>query len=123
MGVRGVGRLGDGLPYTACGSGLALLRHLLLHIVHVLGEGGELDIHVVLLQLSSDFSGGEAALFHVTERRIKGSDGFAERHFVVAFERLFLVLEIGKFRQNPADSLSIGFDHRFILSTCFITSG
>jgi len=119
IGVCGAVSLGCRLLYAARGARLALLGHILRHIVHVLGERGEFDIHSVLLQLFSDFSGGEAALFHISKCRIKGADSLAERHFVVAFECLFLVLEIGKFRQNLADSLSIGFDHRFILSTSF----
>ena len=114
MGVRGVSGLGCRLLYAARGAGLVLLGHLLLHIVHVLGEGREFDIHSVLLQFFSDFSGTEAAFFHVAKRRIKGTDGLTKRHFVVAFKRLFLVLKVGKFRYNLAEDLSIGRHSVFI---------
>ena len=120
---RRSGGLGCRLLYAACGAGLALLGHLLLHIVHVLGEGREFDVHSVLPQLFSYFSGGEATLFHVAKRRIKGADGFAERHFVVAFKRLFLVLKIGKLRYNLAEDFSIGRHSVFIPFDGFLTSG
>jgi len=123
MGVRGVGRLRGGLLYAARGARLALLGHFLLHIVHVLGEGREFDVHSVLSQLFSDFSRGEAALFHIAECRIKGADGLTERHFVAAFERLFLVLKVGKLRYNLAEDFSIGRHSVFIPFDGFLTSG
>ena len=123
MGVRGVGGLGCRLLYAASGAGLALLGRLLRHIVHILGERGEFDIHSVLLQLFSDFSGGEATLFHIAECRIKDADSLAERHFVVAFERLFLVLKIGKLRYNLAEDFSIGRHSVFIPFDVFFMSG
>ena len=49
MGVRGAVSLGCRLLYAARGARLALLGHILRHIVHVLGERGEFDIHSVLL--------------------------------------------------------------------------
>ena len=123
MGVREVGRLRGGLLYTACGSGdsytVPFENFILFRFIQVFGERSRFDVDAVLIQLFSKVLGTEAALFHVSKCRIKGSDSLSERHFVVAFERLFLVLEIGKFRQNAADSLSIGFDYRFILSTSF----
>ena len=120
---RRSGGLGCRLLCAARGAGLALLGRLLRHIVHILGERGELDIHSVLLQFFSDFSGGEAALFHVAERGIKGADGFAERHFIVAFKCLFLVLKVGKLRYNLAEDFSIGRPSVFIPFDVCIASG
>ena len=91
--------------------------------MHILGEGREFDIHSVLLQFFSDFSGTEAAFFHVAKRRIKGTDGLTKRHFVVAFKRLFLVLKIGKLRYNLAEDFSIGRHSVFIPFEDFLTSG
>ena len=110
------GRLGDShtVPLEYC---------ILLRFIHVLGERSRLDVDSVLLQLFSDFSGGEAALLHIAKCRIKSADGFAKRHFVFAFERLFLVLKVGKLRYDLADDFSIGRHNVFIPSDVFLTSG
>ena len=121
------GRLGCSLLYAACGSGdsytVPFENFILFRFIQVLGERSRFDVDAVLIQLFSKFLGTEAALFHVAKSRIKGADGFAERHFVVALERLFLVLKIGKFRYDLADSFGIGRHSVFIPFDVCIASG
>ena len=123
MGIR----VGGGFIYMTGGASFAPTVPLdvfsLLRFIHVLGERGRFDVDAVLVQLFSYFFDLEAALLHALKRRIKGADSLSVGHFVVAFERLFLVLEIGKFRQNLADSLSIGRHNVFFPFDVFFTSG
>ena len=127
MGVCGAGSLGCGLLYAARGSGesytVPFENFILFRFIQVFGERSRFDVDAVLIQLFSKVLGTEAALFHVSKRGIKGTDSLAERHFVVAFERLFLVLEIGKFRQNLAYSFGIGRHNVFFPFDVFFTSG
>ena len=123
MGVRRAVSLVCRLLYAARGACLALLGHLLIHIMHILGEGREFDVHAVRSQLFCDFSGGEAALLHIAERRIKDADGFSERHFMVAFERLFLMLNLGKLSYDLAENFSIGRHNVLFPFDVFLTSG
>ena len=127
MGVRGVRGLGCRLLYAACGSGdsytVPFENFILFRFIQVLGERSRFDVDAVLIQLFSKFLGTEAALFHVAKSRIKGADGFAERHFVVALERLFLVLKVGELRYNLAEDFSIGRHSVFIPFDVCIASG
>jgi len=59
MGVRGVGRLGGGLPYAARGAGdsytVPFENFILFRFIQVRGERSRFDVDAVLIQLFSKF--------------------------------------------------------------------
>ena len=127
MGIRGGDVLGGGLLYALGGAEFAPTVPFealpVLRFIHVLGERGGFNGDAVLIQLCSKFLGAESSLPHTLKSRIKSADSIAERHTVVAFERLFLILKVGKFRQNLADSFGIGRHNVFFPFDVFFTSG